>query len=254
MTPPPSATTLKSPVARSSGEALPGRDLRRHDPGVEGHPLHVVELRGGQWRPVDAEGVADHVELGAQRDPGPEGVRGRHPAAGRDLREDAVDLTGAVRCPPEVPVPDLGEGLLRHEREGADQGDGQAQPAPGGGQQPSALDHRRDGDGHEDGVVLVPGVPVGVAIGDEPPAVGGQRDEQQHRRAQRQQTGRDEQEQHGAHLVVGTVGEEPQCLCGTGRAVLLGEAAGVLGRRQQPQRDQQERDRADDHRDDTPAA
>src|SRR5680860_1381186 len=59
------------------GEAPPGRCGVDVELLVEGHPLHVVELRGRQRWTVGSHRVADRVQPGAKRDAPAEVVGGR---------------------------------------------------------------------------------------------------------------------------------------------------------------------------------
>ena len=132
-------------------------------------------------------------------------------------------------------------GNVRHQREGAGDGGRQAHGADPAVQQARPLDHRGHGDRHQDGVVLEPRLPVGEAVRDEPPAEGGQRHQQEHRRPQGHQAGRDQQVQHRPRLHVRAVNRVRQRVPRPMGRVEVGLVAGALDRRQHPQQQDQRR-------------
>ncbi len=162
----PRATTSNSPLSERAAA-----NPRQARTGAGGHPrskaIHSTSSNSeaGTGGPSGADGVADEVELGAQRDPAAEVVGGGHPAAVGDLVEHLVDRRGARRRAPEVGVPDLGEASTAAAAAPGvpTTASAEAHVAEPSVQQARALDHRGDGDRHQDGVVLVPGVPVGLA-------------------------------------------------------------------------------------------
>ena len=191
-TPSASATTSNSTAVDERGEAPPGRHRGGADAGVEGDPLDLVEVRGGQRRAVGPDAcrrsgrgrcAARSATRGCRRRrPGCRSGSGRARGRRRRCVPACARSRGSQTCE---------NGCVRHQHE---RGRRRPHARPTLRTRPCeaerALDHRGDGDRHQDGVVLVPGVPVGAALGEEPPAEGGQRDDQQHRRAQREQAGR----------------------------------------------------------------
>ncbi len=206
MTPSASATTSNSPLLISWAKPRHAGTGGGRDPAVEGDPLDLVELRGRERRAVGADGVADQVEVGAQRDPASRGRRRRppgcRPGSGRGRRRPR-------RCGPAsarsraCQTCENGCCGTQHERGRRRRRPARpCGPSRGSAWRPRSSRRRRWAPGR---VVLVPGVPVGARSERNRQRERGQRDEQQHRRAQGEQPGGQEQEQHRADLVAGAL-------------------------------------------------
>ena len=243
----------------AAAKPLPGRHRRRRRSGCRRRSTRPRRTprraAAGRRTPI---GVADQVEVGAQRDPRRRGCPRRPPGcrsgSGRGRRSTAAVRAGVRQ---KSRLPDLRE-RLRAAPARACRRRRRARPSSRTRpwQQPGALDHRGDGDRDQDGVVLVPGVPVGDAVGEEAPAEGGQRDEQQHRRAQGEQPGR---------AAAGTAPSAPCCRRPSAR--MRQASPTLLGRVAAPRRCRcpgsraaatpirtSERDHAERHRDQAPVA